>query len=352
MDYSKSINVSKGKKRYQYIDILNILACLCVVFMHCNGIVHSYENTRAWKESMIVETLAYWAVPVFFMISGATLLGYREKYSTSVFLKKRLIKTVIPFFVWTVINVVFKTAAGLMKPDFSAGGIISMFNNTTVENVYWFFIPLFMVYLSMPVVSLLKENRRVLIYTACAAFLIYSVYPMFCRFTGVQQNSAVIFPAAGGYLLYTVLGYILSTGEYSRGTRIFVYAAGIFGIAVRYGSTVILSAEKGELAEDFWGYLNFPAVLLSAAVFLMARHIPWEKIFRTDKSRKIVSQIAGAGFGVYLMHMIVYRILEHLTGLGAHTYVWRFGMPFVIYFICVGAVLIIKKIPGLRHIVP
>lgn len=52
------------------------------------------------------------------------------------------------------------------------------------------------------------------------------------------------------------------------------------------------------------------------------------------------------------MHMIVYRILEHLTGLGAHSYLWRFGMPFVVYFICVAAVLIIKKIPVLKHIVP
>lgn len=172
MEYSITTGTSKGKTRYQYIDVLNILACLCVVFMHCNGIVHSYENTRAWKESMIVETVAYWAVPVFFMISGATLLGYRDKYSTTVFLKKRMVKTVIPFVIWTVINIVFKTVTGLMEPDFSVSGIISMFNNTTAESVYWFFIPLFMVYLSMPVVSLLKDNRRVLVYIAGTAFLI------------------------------------------------------------------------------------------------------------------------------------------------------------------------------------
>src|SRR5699024_9905213 len=128
MEYSITTGTSKGKTRYQYIDVLNILACLCVVFMHCNGIVHSYENTRAWKESMIVETVAYWAVPVFFMISGATLLGYRDKYSTTVFLKKRMVKTVIPFVIWTVINIVFKTVTGLMEPDFSVSGIISMFN--------------------------------------------------------------------------------------------------------------------------------------------------------------------------------------------------------------------------------
>ena len=59
----------KPKKYVLYYDLLNICACLCVIFMHCNGIVHGFSDSRAWKEALIVEVLAYWAVPVFFMIS-------------------------------------------------------------------------------------------------------------------------------------------------------------------------------------------------------------------------------------------------------------------------------------------
>lgn len=53
------------KKREIYLDMLNIVACFCVISMHCNGIVHTYSNTIPWKQSMFVETVAYWAVPVF-----------------------------------------------------------------------------------------------------------------------------------------------------------------------------------------------------------------------------------------------------------------------------------------------
>ena len=70
-------------ERYVYLDILNILACIFVIFLHCNGIVHTFSDTKVWRESMIVETIAYCAVPIFFMISGATLIPYREKYSTA-----------------------------------------------------------------------------------------------------------------------------------------------------------------------------------------------------------------------------------------------------------------------------
>lgn len=120
-DQEGSEGKMEKKQRYDFIDYLNILACLCVIFMHCNGIVHSFEYSRAWKESMFVEAAAYWAVPVFFMISGATLMGYRDKYSTGTFFKKRVLKTVFPFIAWVLINLIFKTAAGIMEPDLSHG---------------------------------------------------------------------------------------------------------------------------------------------------------------------------------------------------------------------------------------
>ena len=73
--------MEKGKKhsRILYFDILNICSCMAVVFLHHNGIVHNFSNTRAWRESLIVECGFYWAVPIFLMLSGATLLNYRSK---------------------------------------------------------------------------------------------------------------------------------------------------------------------------------------------------------------------------------------------------------------------------------
>lgn len=352
-DQEGSEGKMEKKKRYDFIDYLNILACLCVIFMHCNGIVHRFEYSRAWKESMFVEAAAYWAVPVFFMISGATLMGYRDKYSTGTFFKKRVLKTVFPFIAWVLINLIFKTAAGIMEPDLSLSGIVDMFNNTTTENVYWFFIPLFMCYLSMPVLSLLKDNKRVLIYMAAGAFLVYSVYPMVCTFLKIGKNSAVIFPTAGGYLLFVILGYLLTVTELSKKLRIAVYIMGCLGFALRFGFTVAWSADSGALNQTFWGYLNFPSVFLATGVFVLARSIHWDRyICRSSLGGKAVSAIAGAGFGVYLMHMIVYRILQHITGLSAHSYLWRFGMPFVIYGICVLATVIMKKIPVVRRLVP
>lgn len=60
----------ENSNRVLYYDMLNILACLSVIALHHNGLVHHYSNTIAWKSSLIVECGLYWAVPIFCMLSG------------------------------------------------------------------------------------------------------------------------------------------------------------------------------------------------------------------------------------------------------------------------------------------
>ena len=55
----------------------------------------------------MIESVFYSAVPVFFMITGATLMDCRKRYSTAVFLKKRFTRTVIPYLGWVLFELVF-----------------------------------------------------------------------------------------------------------------------------------------------------------------------------------------------------------------------------------------------------
>ena len=136
-------------KRLDYIDFMNIFACFGVVCLHCSGLVFCFSETRAWFAAMFVQTVFHFAVPVFFMISGTTLLEYRARYSTKAFFKKRFTKTGIPFVFWSLFYLLVPTVFGKAPlPTFEAvrNGI---FNNGA-NNVFWFFYVIFGIYLSMP----------------------------------------------------------------------------------------------------------------------------------------------------------------------------------------------------------
>ena len=54
------------KDRVLYFDILNIFACVCVIWLHCNSILYSYGQTPLCYVSLVVQVICHFAVPAFF----------------------------------------------------------------------------------------------------------------------------------------------------------------------------------------------------------------------------------------------------------------------------------------------
>lgn len=344
----------KTQERVIYYDFLNIGACFCVVAMHCNWIVHRFENTIAWKQSLLVDVIAYWAVPVFFMLSGATLLEYRKKYSTKIFFEKRIVKTVIPFVIWNLIAFADQIRQGVINlEEFTVPQFVEMFFGTKFMGIYWFFIPLFMVYLSIPILSLFTTlSRKYLWYMLCAGLATYSIFPFIFNAFGMAYNYQIAFPMTGGYIVFVILGYLLSVTDIPQKVRYLIYLAGFIGAVSRYAGTYILSIASGEINTLFSEYINWSSVCLSVAVFVWFKYFKWEKFKLNKRIIKIVSEISGAGFGIYLLHMYIINFLCEKLNIAGYSWVWRVFGPVVVYIMALVIVKCIQKIPVVRKAVP
>lgn len=342
------------KKRILYFDLLNIVASFCVVAMHCNGIVHTYSDSLTWKSALVVESAAYWAVPIFFMLSGATQMEFEKKYSTRQYLEKRFKRTGIPFLVWSILAIAYQSVLnGNPLPDRSPRTLINSIVNTRIENVYWFFIPLFSVYLSMPILSAIKRaGREYLWYFLIFGFGTYSILPFLFQIVGLEFNQALSFPMAGGYVAFAVWGYLLSTTRLEKRQRILIYLGGVIGLFSRFFGTLLLSSANAGINKLFWGYLNWPSVLLATAVFVWFQYQDWGFLQEHSKIQKGISALSGASFGVYLTHMLVIRVLGILLRIPSSDWRWR-TMGIVLVYGC--AFLLVKgiqKIPVLKKIIP
>lgn len=336
------------KKRIVYFDVLNILAALSVVFLHCNGIAHTFSNTLAWKQAMIVETCCFWAVPVFLMLSGANLMGYREKYSTKDFFKKRFMRAFLPFIVWSLLSAIILNI-NPFEIGFRKFG--EMFVNTQIQNIYWFFIPLFSIYLSLPVLSLLKDNKKILWYMAGGAFLFNSFVPAVCRYLEIPWNSGLNLMIVPGYLIFPIIGYLFSITEFSKKQRI-IYALGVLGVCLRYFGTYILSLKDETLNRTFWdGYYSYHSVFLACAVFTFFKYSSVvEKMVRSEKIVKLLKEVSACSFGIYLIHILVRReIVKIIT---PDCWESRILVPFLIYGLSFAIIYVMRKIPVLKKIIP
>ena len=239
----------KENRSYQpALDVMNIVACIAVIAMHMNGAVWSFSYERYWLTSLIIECVCFWAVPVFFMISGATLLDYRTRYTTREYFQKRLGRTGVPFLFWSVVSIfwaVFVTHG--LEPDVlkSAPLFLDAVLNTRGLSIYWFFPPLFALYLAIPFLSLIpQENRE----TACrygiaASFATTACLPLLCSLAGIAYNSALNMPVnGGGMVIFLLIGYYVTHYPISKQIRCrVIYPLGVFGLLLRYFGTLIRS---------------------------------------------------------------------------------------------------------------
>ena len=88
---------------------------------------------------------------------------------------------------------------------------------------------------------------------------------------------------------------------------------------------------------------------MSAAVFLLAKSVPWGFLRRLHLAGA-VRALAGASFGIYLIHMFPIQYINRAVS--NHSAVYMLIMPFLVYAFCALIVVIVRKIPVLRRIFP
>lgn len=350
----------KNSKDLTYVstyDMMNVVACIAVIVLHVNGAIWDFSYGRSWVTSLILECVFYWAVPVFFMISGATLIDYRKRYDTKTFFKRRFSKTLIPFLFWSFVSIfwaVFSQHTLPIETLTDWRSIVDAVLNTKGLDIYWFFIPLFALYLCIPFLSSVPETVRnsVFGFAFLYAFISTSCLPLLFNMLSIPYNAAIASPLnGGGYLMFLLLGYLFAHTAITRKKAIVIYLLGAFGLVLRYVGTLTRSYAAGAIDQLFYGYSNFPSVALAAAVFLWLWRRDWS-FFNKPSRIRILRTVSGASFGIYLIHFYLLRFFVESFAIDMHSWQWRFfGVPLV-YLVSLLFVLIMKKIPLVKRLVP
>ena len=347
--------MDKDKNYVAYFDILNIIACIGVVALHVNAKFWDFTADRRWITSNIIECVFYPAVPIFLMISGANLIDYRKRYDTKTFFKKRIVKTVIPWLIWSAVSIVWSvffihrlTVTDVNNPL----KIIDAVINCKGNSVYWFFPMLFSVYLGIPVLGLVPEEKRnkVYGYIVGTELLCTTTLPFICRLLGIQWNDMFTSPICTGGLMMVMLGYLIEKNDIPSKWRKIIYALGICGLLAHIFGTMYVSFKAGDIVNTFKGYWNVPCLLYTVAIFVFFKYHRFRlPLFR---NKKFLRYAADASFGIYLVHYYFIDIFLRVFNTGGESWQWRIFGTVLVYAVSFIVVKIIKKIPVIKKTVP
>lgn len=307
-----------------------------------------------WSQALVVEVIGFFAVPIFLMISGATLMEYRKRYDTRTFFKKRFSRVLTAFIIWSIITFIIALWQGRYALDtLSFTRVWNIFMTSDMMSVYWFFPVIISIYLAMPILSLLTEqvNRKWLWYMASMGLITYSILPPICKLLGLGFNGSYALPLTAGFVIFPILGYLLATEEIKKRWLITVCLAAVAALALRYLVTYYLTLRDGSTSYLLGSYLYFTGVLPAAALFLLAKRTPWDKYIK-GKLINTLSVISSCSLGIYLIHILVMDVELRFFQMTDDQLLWRIVMPIATYLICLSIVWVVKIGTVTRRLFP
>lgn len=260
-----------------------------------------------WWLLLIIKSSCNWAVPIFFMISGALLLR-KEEPIRDVF-KKRIGKILIPFIFWTLIYIYFDMRA--FKDHTFLGDLVSSVSGKMGLVTYhlWFIYALIGLYVITPLLRILVKNaRRVDIeYFLILSLIVNTVMPIFERLTHIHIGIPLFF--AQGYVLFFMLGYYLNTFNLDPIYKKISFILAIISIAISDWGTYIDSSRIGANDYFFIGHFLLTMIFPSIALFLYFKDFKFTEKSWVSKLKNQIN-IARVCFGIYFAHAAVLGILE------------------------------------------
>ena len=350
--------MSNSGKFIQYFDTLRALATLGVIIIHISSplVNMTYgKNMPYWWVGNVVDSAVRFAVPLFLMLSGATMLGKECKLND--FYKKRFTRVFIPFVFWLLAYWVYRWF--MLKPavqptDFQSilKWAADLFLKEGVSKHLWYVYMIVFIYLALPFLGKLLRNMRqstLATLVFCWMFFVFQTrqFPLNLYSWSGDYGSKFL-----GYFLHTgylMLGFYLSRIDFSfKKIRFVAGMVFILSVLVSALGTYFMSESNHHLNLTMYSYLNLNTMLQSEAIFVWIKDIQ----IKNKSALWIQSTLSNYSFGICLVHIMIIGILFR-NGI-----YWSFSHPAIslpvltlVVLLCSFAIIfLLRKVPGGKYI--
>ncbi len=304
------------------MDLLRVFAIFSVMLLHISATqwyitpVNSYN----WQIFNILDSYARFGVPVMIMISGMFLLRPDKNISIETIYRKYITRIVTAFIFWSACYAVCVTYFKSAQFDITA---VPLFLKTFGNGYYhlWFCYLIIGLYVILPFLRLIVQNKRLTEYFLLLSFLFAIVIPtaklipldFLQKLLSLTDNLLLYFVL--GYTFYFVIGYYLHEYPLTKKQSYGVYFGGIIGLVATISLTAMISLNAIQPTEMFYQYLSLNVMLTSVGTLVFFENIIG-KIDFSDRFRKLVLLFSECSFGMYLCHVF---FIEIFTKIGLTT---------------------------------
>ncbi|GGE73680.1 acyltransferase [Priestia taiwanensis] len=337
-------------KQYKYhLDVLRVVAAIAVVLIHVSDEIISHYATVAksyWWMANIGDGIARFAVPVFFMITGALLLSSKAEDSVASFYIRRGKRVLIPYLVWAVFYVLFSNY--IFETSFVLKDSVKQVIYFNSYYHMWFFQAIIAVYIFIPFIKpiLQRATEKEIRNLVLIWFAFQIAIPLVSQEIG--QVSPIPNYLSFSFLGYAILGYYI---EQYR-SKILLDMSGLFFIL---GTVMTIALTYIKLDKTTGALANYPYYPFSINIFLASVGIVGlvtKMCTEETKQHWMIKKISPLSFGIFLIHplfLTLFKMYVEINPMIQQNIFGYIGTYIVVLGSSILATLAISRIPILKR---
>lgn len=324
------------KENNTNIELIKVIACIGVVFLHTIGLKSSNFNNLIYYLGTI-------SVPLFFMINGYLVLNKNE--ITYKYLFKKIARLLFIALIWNIIySVILTIIQGKMDNPF----IQTIKSLLEKGNMFWFWFlgALIIVYLLTPILHKIlnkpKANKIFIILCVLACEIIYIVN----IYRGYNDDSIIkkLIPQTlriWTWITYFYMGgFIKNNIKWKKEYNLFVLILTI--ICLPYEFFISHNVLHNLYAENF-----YDNILIMFWIFMTFNFLLNMKI--SERFKEGITNFGKLTFGIYIIHLCFIKIINSYYDF--YNPIINVLIFFTVLGISYGISNIIKKIKYLNKII-
>lgn len=362
MKNSAKENQTQSHKKV-YLEVVRVIAVLLVILNHIditNLYYHNTDNLVTFEVSLLVTILVAVDVPLFFMVSGATLLPKTESYPA--LLRKRVLRIVEVLLLFSLLQYLFQAVRDKIEGP-SLGDFVTRFVSGNIQETYWFLYAYLGILLVLPVIRVIAQNldQTGFLILLLAKLTLDWLFPTIQAILEIEISSSLLssLNLIAGNALYMIMGYYIdqNTPENTSGRRPpLLPAAILLCFLIPALEETVPFLRNGQCMDAQVGSLTF---LLTISIFSDIKNT-FHQPSNSESSRmnrrisSLCLRLGSLTFGVYLTEQFCRALLLplyttltlHTAGIVASLVYWAASA-----LLAFGISFVLKKVPWVSRLI-
>ena len=340
-------------KRILAFDVMRVVAAFAVVWQHIGGQgwPDSFPSSE-WEARNVIVSFAQWSVPVFFMISGALFLSPDKPLDIKRLYRKNILRIVYAFLFWSAIYVIYTEGLGNLKIAF-----VSVLKGPAP---FWFLKSMIGIYIFVPVLKTIAENRQVFRYFVMVAVILTFVVSQLLDHIGIFSAERMVLLndyldtfgiKSLGVVTYFILGYYLYSYSLGKRMRYTIYVLGILSFFLSAIGTHYFSHRVGSPFYLFYDDMHPFTFIEAVAIFLFIKD---HADGCPPSIRRYLIVVSNCSLGIYLVHPLMMVLLNDQLAFNSSTLDPHYFPPIfatIVFILSFVVVRMVSFVPGLRKTV-